>query len=498
MTGAARAIRLRGMVDGWPGAAAAIAALVFVGACSNHDAETELARRIIAIVDTQFQECVFGAEIPPGTLGRTEVIAEVTGAVDAHRVYSCAELTKTRYEAIPGYDQRALAPLIARIPIEDDPHLHEGFGVCAHLARIRVAARQFDIHAPTPDCASNRDQLTGIVDRDETGESHVYRDRLALVDGRAALRLHRTQDGTAWDVTPPTLTSRIYVTGATDAFAYSYRNEQTHARNYVALDGDTWHVGTAVVGWRVVSFRRTTSGWCIVTIDEATETPQILQLDPLMDHVLARTSVPALRGRWSEHALRAALIDHEGNVSVLVAIVGSASSSLESHFVSATGQLSKPTTIELAHVSTAADIYTCRAPGADYVVLARIGSLVTTDLGRTFTQLENGIADAPVAYDCTDAHLFVATKQRFESCDHHRCSLTPMPVPKGRRSSIALNVSGEQPRIFASYDDVAFMATPSGKDGLLEVSHVWRIKATGVAPVVRIDGLWFSPRLLGD
>lgn len=128
-----------------------------------------------------------------------------------------------------------------------------------------------------------------------------------------------------------------------------------------------------------------------------------------------------------------------------------------------------------------------------YIVFADIGSLVTTDVGRTFTQLEGGKVGPPVTLDCTDDHLFVATKRDFESCDHQRCSHTPMPLPKGIETNIALNVSGEQPRLFSSYDDVAFIAVPAGKDDLLKVGRVWRTKRTGIAPVVRIDGLWFAP-----
>src|SRR4051812_16759957 len=101
------------MAYGWRVDAAVLVALVAATACSEHDANTELARKIFTIVDKQFQECAFGAEVPPNELGRTEVIAQVTGAADAHRVYSCAEVAKTRYRAVPGYDNRELAALIA-------------------------------------------------------------------------------------------------------------------------------------------------------------------------------------------------------------------------------------------------------------------------------------------------------------------------------------------------------------------------------------------------
>ncbi len=480
------------MACGWR---AGVAALVVVAAsaCSDRDAKIEAARKIVAIVDRQFQECVFGAEVPPAELGRTEVIAEVTGAADVGRVYSCAQVAKTRYEAIPGYDDRELLTLTAPFPI-DGPLITEGFGVCDHLSKVRAAARKLGIDAPQPDCSSHREPLPGILEHDPLDVSHVYRDRLALVEGKPSLRLRRTQDGTTWDVSSPTLTSRMYVTGARDAFAYTYNHEQPHSRNYVVLDGDTWHVGTAVVGWEVVSFRRTTNGWCIVTIDSETKTPLILQLDPLMDHVTARTPLPGLRGRWSEHPLRAALIDKEGNVSALVATVGVDSTLLESHFVSAAGTPAPPTVTKLGRASPAADVDTCRGGGTDYVTVVDIGTLVTTDAGRTFTQLEGGRVGPPVATVCTDAHLFVATKRDFESCDHQRCSHTPMPMPKGIQISLALNVKGEQPRLFTSYNDVAFLATPSEKDGLLEVSDLWRIKYTGMAPLVRIDGLWFAPR----
>jgi hypothetical protein len=473
-----------------------LVALAAASACSDYGAKTEPARKIFAIVDRQFQECVFGAEIPPGELGRTEVIAQVTGALDAHRVYSCAEVTRTRYEAVPGYGNADVAPLIAPFRIESDPLSHEGFGVCDHLSSVRAAARKLGIDAPDPDCSSHRDPLPGIAEYDPVGASHAYRDRLALVDGKPSLRLHRTQDGTTWDSSPPVLTSRIYVSGARDAFAYTYPSGKNSVRHYIVPDGDSWHVGSAVVGWDVVSFRRTTSGWCIVTVDEATDTPLVLQLDPLMDHVTARTPVPALRGRWSRRSLRAALIDKQGNVSALVATVGPDSTSLESHVVSVTGKVAPPRTTKLDNVSTDAEVWTCHASDAEYVVLAHIGSLLTTDGGRAFTELEGGKGDRPFAIDCTDAHLFVATERDFESCDHQRCSHTPMPLQKDVMTSIALNVSGEQPQLFASYEDVAFMATPSGKDGILRVSHIWRIEDSGIAPIVRIDGLWFAPRVI--
>ena len=478
------------MAYGWR--VRALLALVAASACSDHGAKTEVARKIFTIVDRQFQECIFGAEVPPGDLGRTEVIAQVTGAADAHRVSSCVQVTKTRYEAVQGYDDRELAPLIAPFAMASDPLLHEGFGVCNHLSTLRAAARKLGIDTPEPDCSSHRDPLPGIVEHDPIAEPHVYRDQLALVDGNPARRLHRTQDGVTWDLSPPLLTSRIYITGS-DAFAYSYANEKNNARNYVVLDGDKWHVGTAVVGWEVVSFRRTTSGWCIVTIDDATKTPVVLQLDPLMDHITARTALPALRGRWSEHALRAALIDKQGNVNALVAGVGPGSASLESHFVSVAGKLEPPTVTKLEQLSAAAEVYTCRGPTTEYIMVEHIGSLVSTDAGRTFTQLEGGKVGQPVMTDCTDAHLFVATKLDFESCDHRRCSHTPMPLPKSSETKIALNVSGEQPRLLATYNDVAFIATPSVKDGLLEVSHVWRTKDSGIPPIARIDGLWFAP-----
>lgn len=348
------------MAYGWRVCAAALVALVAASACSDHAGKTELARQLFAIVDKQFQECVFGAEIPPNELGRTGLIAQVTGAADAHRVYSCIQVAKTRYEAVPGYDNVELASLIAPFPIESSPLIHEGFGVCDHLSTVRAAPRKFGIDAPEPDCSSHRDQLTGIADRDETGESHAYRDRLALVDGSPEQRLHRTQDGTTWDLSPPLLTSHINITGASEAFAYSYPNEKTKAHNYMILDGDKWHVGTAVVGWEIVSFRRTTSGWCIATIDDTTNTPLILQLDPLMDHVTTRTLVTALRGRWSRYALHEALIDKQGNVSALAATVGPDSTSLESYFVSVTGEVASPNVTKLDHVSSAAGVHTCR------------------------------------------------------------------------------------------------------------------------------------------
>jgi hypothetical protein len=73
MIGVVRTSRILAVEYGWRVRAAAVNAQVGASACSNHSGEAEVARKVFAIVDKKFQECVFGAEIPPGEFVRTEV-----------------------------------------------------------------------------------------------------------------------------------------------------------------------------------------------------------------------------------------------------------------------------------------------------------------------------------------------------------------------------------------------------------------------------------------
>lgn len=71
------------------------------------------------------------------------------------------------------------------------------------------------------------------------------------------------------------------------------------------------------------------------------------------------------------------------------------------------------------------------------------------------------------------------------------CRRTPMPFPKGTDAKIDINMRGEQPLVFATYDDVATLSELRDND--LKTVSAWKLTNTGRPPIVRVGELWFTP-----
>jgi len=469
------------------------AGLLFVIPRSDQRSRLAAARELWPAIDTRLQECVFGRKVRSAELGRYEIMAEVTGEVDLARVASCAELSRTEhFELIVNAGEQAdLAFWFPRL-IDHAPG-SGGFGLCAHLAQLREAARGLGLDAPAPDCDPHLEALPGIIAQDEATSVHAYRDRVALVrrDEDGASRVSRTRDGKTWEVSSPENLRHTYVTTDMDVFGLVLEHGAVH---YAILDGGNWHHGARVDGAGIRAYRRTTDGWTIVAADPETDAPLVLHLDPMMDHVMSRTIIPERRlPRSSYKTSGGALFGPQGDVGALAVTLDGDHVSIEEHGVTPDGQLVRTRTTQLPSTASVTRTHLCHGATTHYLILEDVGTFVTSNASLAFTELRNGKVRGPMEVDCTDAHLFIASEGDFASCDDRRCEHIALPLPRSVDARIGLNVRGEQPEILATYQDVALHATLGEYEHSFHITSIWRVERREAPWIVRIADLWFAP-----
>jgi hypothetical protein len=139
----------------------------------------------------------------------------------------------------------------------------------------------------------------------------------------------------------------------------------------------------------------------------------------------------------------------------------------------------------------------CRSGTTEFVAIGGVATLVSTDSGRSFTQIPGGhLVDFGLAV-CTGQHLYVASDRAFTACDLDRCVTQDVAVPGTRPLKLDLEMRGEQPLLLVTLDGLAVLLAPRAETGELAPISIWRWNyVMPFDPLVRVDGIWFAPREL--
>jgi hypothetical protein len=216
-----------------------------------------------------------------------------------------------------------------------------------------------------------------------------------------------------------------------------------------------------------------------------------------MDHVLDQTPIRALAGRWGYDVKRAAMIDDAGNVAAVRIGASGNAVAVESHFVPIGAKPEPPTIVKIDRSPANLTATYCRSESTEFVAIGGVATLVSTDSGRSFSQIPGGhLVDSGLA-TCTAQHLYVATDRSFTACDHDRCVTQDVAIPGTRPLKLDLETRGEQPLLFVTLDGLAVLLAPHEDTGELAPISIWRWNyIIPYDPLVRVDGIWFAPREL--
>lgn len=463
-------------------------------------------RELLAIVDSEYQRCALGDVPPPAELGRRELNARVIGNLTPLRAHACAEIAENKLAGLRHLedDDDKLGSFFLPIYTSDSIY---GVGICEHVHSQRKWARELGVDVVVPSCALNLPQLEPTLTRDEDvlQIAHLRGDAIAL--DVSSLRassdmnhpgtdhvLRRTLDGKTWEESPPlrALDQLHVASDGIHAFAYAFAKAKEDARYHV-YDGATWHVGRLVAdGGFLEAFKRTESGWTIVSGGDA---PAVVRLDPEMDHVIEDVPIRALAGRWGYDVKHAAMIDDVGNVSAVRIAASGSAVEVESHFVPLGAQPKAPTIVKIDRNPTDMTAAHCSSGSTGFVAISGVATLVSTDSGRSFSQIPGGHLVGPGLAVCTARHLYVANDRSFTACDHARCVTQSIAVPGTRPLKLDLQLRGDQPLLLVTLDGLAALLAPRVDTGELAPVSIWRWNyVMPFDPLVRIEGSWFAPR----
>ena len=465
-------------------------------------------RELLAVVDEEYQRCALGEVPPTAELGRRELNARVIGKLMPRRARACAEIVANKLEPMRHLEDEddKLRSFFSPIYVSESVY---GVGICDHVQSQRKWAKELGADVVVPECALNLPLLEPTLtrDEDELQVAHLRGDTVILDVSSlhvssdmehpgADHMLRRTVDGKAWDESPPlrTLDQLHVAADGVHAFAYAFAKAKEDARYHV-YDGASWHVGTLVVdGGFLEAFKRTESGWTIVTGGDA---PAVVRLDPAMDHVIEQVPIRALAGRWGYDVPHAVMIDDAGNVAAIRVGASGSAVELESHFVPAGAKPESPTVVKIDRNPTNMTTARCRCDSVEFVAISGVATLVSQDSGRSFSPIPGGhLVDSGLAV-CTDRHFYVANDHAFTACDLDRCVTQDVAAPGTRPLKIDLQLHGEQPLLLVTLDGLAALLAPRGDTGELAPVSVWRWNyVMPFDPLLRIDGTWFAPRAL--
>jgi hypothetical protein len=486
------------------------AALVAVLVSERNRTERRVAnvRKLLAIVDQDYQRCALGDVPPPAELARRELNARVTGKLTPRRARACAEIVASKLESLSHleHDDDKLHSFFLPVYVSDSFY---GVGLCEHVEARRTWATKLGVDVVVPDCSLELPLLEPTLTRDEDEEQavHLRGDSVTLDVWPSRWSsdmehpgtdhvLRRTTDGKTWDESPPlrTLDELHVASDGTQAFAYAFANAKESARYHV-YDGKKWHVGALVAdGGFLEAFRRTESGWTLVT---AGAVPAVIRLDSEMDHVLEKTPMRALADRWGLDMEHAAMIDDTGDVATVTVTASGDALQVESRFVPVGAKPEPPTLLKIDRRPGPMTVRRCRSGSTEFVAISGVATLVSRDSGRSFAQIPGGHLVDPGIVACTAQHLYVASDRAFTACDLDRCITQDVALPGTRPLELDLELRGEQPLLFVTLDGLAVLLAPRADTGELAPISIWRWNyIMPYGPLVRIDGIWFAPRKL--
>jgi hypothetical protein len=467
-------------------------------------------RELLVIVDQEYQRCTLGDVPQPAELSRRELNARVTGKLTPRRARACAEIVASKLERLSHLEHEDDKLGSFFLPVYVSNSLY-GVGLCEHVAAKRTWAKELGADVVVPNCSLELSLLEPTLTPDEVEQqtTHLRGDSVALDvwSSRSSIGmkppgtdhvLRRTKDGKTWDESPPlrTVDDLHVASDGTHAFADAYANANANAKpRYHVYDGKGWHVGAFVAdgGFRE-AFKRTESGWTIVT---AGDEPAVVRLDPGMDHVLEKTPIRGLAGRWDYDVKHAAMIDDAGNVATVTVAARGNAVEVDSHFVPVGARSEQTTILKIDRNPANVTVRHCRSGTTEFVAIGGVATLVSTDSGRSFTQIPGGhLVDFGLAV-CTGQHLYVASDRAFTACDLDRCVTQDVAVPGTRPLKLDLEMRGEQPLLLVTLDGLAVLLAPRAETGELAPISIWRWNyVMPFDPLVRVDGIWFAPREL--